>query len=251
MILGLRFFKLYFQFYNWFNFFCSFLHPVQGPAWRCLEPQLAAVPAGFSVACGTLLQRATAVSRAFLGLPAAVLSSAVPAARSLPEPGSVLPRQRPILPELPAPEPTGSMGSPSAARPHGGPDGELRSAGAASGLAAPAIRVGPTAGLRRCKTAWCASSLRSPRTGAWYGRRTATRAARYGGYSGKLKAQLRFAEIECTYNIISDFPAPIMSYNFKKSCLRTGRQWQILRLEPSRRKFALLLFTIYWIVHSL
>ena len=170
-------------------FTSSSLHPPQGPAWRCLEPQLAPVPAGLGVARGTLLQRAAAVSRALFGLPASVLPAAVPAARSLPEPGPVLPRQRPLLPELPAPEPAGRMGGAAAAGRRRRPDGQLGSAGAAAGLAAAAVRAGAAAGLRRCAAAWCAAALRSPGTGARHGR-TAARAARYGGRAGE--SRLRF-----------------------------------------------------------
>lgn len=168
-------------------FFWFSLHPLQGPAWRCLEPQLAPVPAGFGVACGALLQRAAAVSCALIGLPASVLSAAVPATRSLPEPGPVLPRQRPVLPELPTPEPAGRMGGQAAARRRRRPDGQLRSAGAASSFAATAVRAGTKAGLRWRAAAWCAAALRSPGTGARNGRRTAARAAWYGGCSGESK----------------------------------------------------------------
>lgn len=168
-------------------FFISPLRPLQGPARRRLEPQLAPVPAGLGIASGTLLQRAAAVSRTILGLPASVLSASVPAARSLPEPGPVLPRQRSVFPELPAPEPAERMGGAAAAGRRRRADGQLGSAGATAGLSAAAVRVGPAAGLRRA-AAGRAAALRSPGTG--YERWTAAGAAWHGGYSGESKIAL-------------------------------------------------------------
>lgn len=162
---------------------------LSGPSRRCLEPQLAPVPARFRVARGALLQRAAAVSRALVGLPASVLPAALPAARSLSEPGPVLARQRPVLPELPAPEPAGRMGGQAAARRHRRPDGQLRSAGAAAGLAAAAVRAGAAAGLRQRAAARRAAAFRSPGTGARFGRRVAAGAARDGGRAGELDLQ--------------------------------------------------------------
>lgn len=157
-----------------------------GPARRRLEPQLAPVPAGLRVSRGALLERAAAVPRALVGLPAALLPAAVPAARSLPEPGPVLARRRPLLPQLPAPEPAGRMGGPAAAGRGRGADGRrLGSAGAAAGVAAAAVRPGAEAGLRRSEAARRAAALGSPGAGARDGRRTAARAARHGGRSGE------------------------------------------------------------------
>lgn len=79
------------------------------------------------------------------------------------------------------------MGGAAAARRRRGPDGELRSAGAASGLTASAVRAGPTAGLRWRTAARRAAALRSPGTGPHYGRWTAAWVARYGGCSGESK----------------------------------------------------------------
>lgn len=138
-----------------------------GPARRRLEPQLAPVPAGLRVARGTLLERPAAVPRALVRLPAALLPAAVPAARALPEPGPVLARQRPLLPQLAAPEPARRMGGPAAAGGERGADGwRLHLAGTATGLAAAAVRPGAEAGLRRRKAARRAAALGSPGAGA-------------------------------------------------------------------------------------
>lgn len=100
------------------------------------------------------------------------------------------------------------MGGAAAARRRRRPDGQLRSACAASGLAATAVRAGPTAGLRWRAAAGCGAAFRSPGTGARHGRRTAARAAWHGGCSGEseIYAQLRFTEVEMA---ITYFTLPI------------------------------------------
>lgn len=119
------------------------------------------------------------------------------------------------------------MGGAAAAGRRRGADGELRSAGATSGLAASAVRTGPTAGLRWCEAARRSAALHSPGTGSRYGRRTAARAARHGGCSGESKVTVEISkgirnEILFSSSNYCDFNDFYTTHHFQVNCFQVG-----------------------------
>lgn len=142
-----------------FPFSLSLSSPLPGPArWRP-ESQLAALPAGLGVP-RTLLQRPAAVAHPVVRFPAALLPAPLPAASLSPEPGPLLPRQRPLLPEPPPPAPAASLGATAAAR--SGFRSRFSPA-PASGRLAPALGPRPPEGLPLGPPARRAPALGTPR----------------------------------------------------------------------------------------
>lgn len=138
---------------------------VSGPPWWCPQPQLQAVPIGLGVP-RTLLQRPSAVTHPIIGLSAPLLSTAIPAAAIPPEPGPLLPCQRPLLLEPPTPAPAAPLG----AAPEAGCQLRHRiSPTPTQSLSAPTVWTGPQEGLPLCPPPRCPPSLWPPWPGLRHG----------------------------------------------------------------------------------